>query len=175
VLAHLRSVKDPLMSARAVRRLPDSSGITVHHAGAALDPDWQHAARLEASLNPRWIWHGELDAAGALDLLSTAAVLACTSASEGGANVVTEAIAMGVPVVGTRIDGNTGLLGDAYPGLVPVGDDETLARLLLRLERSPSALAELQRHVDQLGPLTSPDRERAALGAVVEALLAPAN
>ena len=170
VLAHLREVKDPLMSARAARLVAPQSLITVHHAGEAPDDGWARAAQAEAAENPRYQWHGALSAGAALDLLSTASVLACTSLSEGGANVVSEAIAMGVPVVGTRIDGNVGMLGRSYPGLVPVGDDAALADLLSELETNSAALHDLQLRVDALAPMTDPVTERGALTTMLRSL-----
>ncbi len=171
VLSHLREVKDPLMCARAARLLPGTSAIAVHHVGAAHTRDWEQLASDETSSNPRYWWHGPLDRSDALELLTTATVLACTSLLEGGANVVTEAIALGIPVVGTTIDGNTGLLGDDYPGLVPVGDDQALADLLLRLESQPAALAELQGRIDSRYPITEPANEQAAWASLLHTLI----
>ncbi len=168
VLAHLRDIKDPLLTARAARRMSPDSRVSVHHAGRALDPAWAEAADGEQRVNPRYRWHGELHRISALELLASGHLLACTSRAEGGANVVTEAIAIGLPVVGTRIEGNTGLLGDDHPGLVPVGDDEAMARLLTALESDPALLDELQRRTNQLVPITEPANEQAALVAVVE-------
>ncbi|MGI9602884.1 MAG: selenoneine biosynthesis selenosugar synthase SenB [Acidimicrobiales bacterium] len=170
VLAHLREVKDPLMAARAARRLPTDSQVQVRHAGGAHDDAWAVAARAEQADNPRYHWLGELDRDAARELLASASVLACTSRLEGGANVVSEAIATGVPVVGTAIDGNRGLLGSDYPGLVAPADDEALAVLLRRLETDPAALAELQRLVDQRRPLTDPAHERAQWEGVLTGL-----
>ncbi len=170
VLAHLRSIKDPLMAARAVRHLAEDSTIGVHHGGYALDDSWASQARGEQRRNGRYHWYGELDPSQSMELLATGHVLACTSKQEGGANVITEAIAMGIPVVGTKIDGNVGLLGVDYPGLVPVGDDQALATLLRRLETDPADLDELQRQTDALRGLADPATERAALAAVLHSL-----
>ncbi len=92
VLAHLRSVKDPLLTARAARHLDPASRVTVHHAGQAFDRRWEEEAIEEQAANPRYHWHRELDRDAALELLATGRALACTSLTEGGANVVTEAI-----------------------------------------------------------------------------------
>lgn len=173
VLAHLRDIKDPLLAARAVRLLDSSSRVRVHHGGGALDDDWASMAAAEAADNPRWVWHGELQRAAAMELLATAHVLACTSVAEGGANVVTEAIAAGVPVIGTRMDGNVGLLGEDHPGLVPVGDQGALAELLCRLETDPAALVELQRRTDALAPIADPATERRALADLLDSLPTP--
>jgi glycosyltransferase involved in cell wall biosynthesis len=170
VLAHLREVKDPLLAARAVRLLDPSSRVRVHHGGGALDAGWAAAAAAEMADNPRWVWHGDLVRSAAMALLASAHVLACTSVAEGGANVVTEAIAAGIPVIGTRIDGNTGLLGDDHPGLVPVGDERALGGLFHRLATDPAALAELQRRTDALASITDPATERRALASVLAAV-----
>jgi len=171
VLAHLRSIKDPLLAARAASMLPPTSRVAVHHGGRAMDDDWLLQVSAEAASNERYVWHGELNAAAALELLASADVLACTSISEGGANVVTEAIAMGVPVVGTRMAGNVGLLGDDHPGLFPVGDHLGFASMLDWLELSPTALDELaQRSVDRQH-LTEPETERRALDTLIRSLI----
>ena len=171
VLAHLREVKDPLLAARAARRLDQTSRVTVHHAGRAFDRSWVEAAENEEKVNPRYHWHRELDRDAALRLLATGHVLACTSLAEGGANVVTEAIAVGVPVIGTRIEGHTGLLGADHPGLIPVGDELALTDLLTQLEHDRPLLDELRRRTDQLRPITEPAAERLALASVIAAAI----
>jgi glycosyltransferase involved in cell wall biosynthesis len=167
VLAHLRDVKDPLLAARAARQLPEASKVKVVHAGHAHDDEWRDRALAEEEHNDRYHWIGEIDRAEALGLLASATVLACTSRLEGGANVVTEAIALGVPVVGTSIEGNWGLLGASYPGLVPVGDAEALATWLHTLETSGGALADLNRRVQARQIITQPATERAAWNSVM--------
>lgn len=170
VLAHLRDIKDPLLSAAASRELGATSRVQVHHAGKALDDAWAERAKAEEAANPRYRWHGELERSAAFELLASAHVLACTSIEEGGANVVTEALAIGVPVVGTAIDGNVGLLGADHPGLIPVGDHHALAGLLGRLEADAAALAALRKHCSRLRPITDPAHERQALATLVAEL-----
>jgi hypothetical protein len=53
LLAHLRAVKDPLLGAEAVRRLPASSRVRLLHLGAALDASSDERATREAEANPR--------------------------------------------------------------------------------------------------------------------------
>lgn len=167
VLAHLREVKDPLMAARAATHVPSSSRIMVHLAGDAHTDEWQQQAAAEQAANPRFRWYQGLPRSEALSLLASGHVLACTSLLEGGANAVSEAIAIGVPVVGTEIDGNRGMLGPDYPGLVPVGDDQSLAALLIRLESEGDTLDDLRRRTAALQPSTRPDVERRALSALL--------
>jgi glycosyltransferase involved in cell wall biosynthesis len=139
VLAHLRSIKDPLLAARAARRLPSRSQLRVVLAGALLEQELAPQLERERALNPRFQYRGALPRRAALELLAASHLCASTSHAEGGANVVTEALALDVPVVATRIPGSVGLLGDRHPGLFPVGDEAALAELLWRSEERASA------------------------------------
>jgi len=93
-----------------------------------------------------------------------------SSRLEGGANVLGEAIVLGVPVLASRIDGNVGLLGARYPGYFDCGDTLGLSRLLLRAEREPSFLRRLARACARRRPLFSVERERAAMRGLLLAL-----
>jgi putative glycosyltransferase (TIGR04348 family) len=167
VLAHLRDVKDPFLAARAARLLPARSRVRVLHCGAALDPGAGARARAEEAENPRWRWAGPRRRADALCVLAASRALVVSSRHEGGANVVSEAIACGVPVLSTRIAGSVGVLGPDYAGLYPVGDEAALARLLRRLEDEPAFEAELRAHVGRLLPLVDPAREVEAWRALL--------
>src|SRR5262249_24193058 len=112
--------------------------------------------------NPRYLWLGERSIARARRLISRCRLLALTSRSEGGANVISEAIASGVPVVASRIDCTVGLLGADYPGLFPVGRTAALRALLLRAEREPPFLQDLAARCRRLRPRLSPRSERRA-------------
>ena len=173
VLAHLRQVKDPLLAARAAALLPEDSKVMVHHGGRAHDESWRKQAEEEAAKNHRYHWHRELDGEAALRLLASADVLACTSLSEGGANVVTEALTIGVPVIGTRIGGNVGLLGPDHPGLFPVGDEVALAGLLHGLETDPAVMDAVATRSERQAALTAPETERAALAELVHMVTSP--
>ena len=83
-----------------------------------------------------------------------------TSRMEGGANVVSEAIAASVPVISTRISGSIGLLGKDYPGYFPVGDTHALADLLCGAEEDTKFYGRLKAQCDRLAPLFDPKRER---------------
>lgn len=162
LLAHVRPVKDPLLAARAVRRLPADSRLRVVHAGAPLDDETARLARLETDTNPRYRWLGALPRRRALELLASSRLLLVTSRMEGGANVVSEAVVHGVPVLSTRIAGSRGILGDDYPGLFPVGDDAALAGLLGRAETDPGFLHRLRERCDAVRGELTPAREREA-------------
>ncbi len=162
MLAHLRPVKDPLLAARAVRRLPADSRVRLLHAGQALDEELAEEARRAERASARYRWLGPLPREEARHLLASSRVLVLCSKSEGGANVVSEAIVCGVPVLSTRIDGSVGLLGDDYPGFFTVGDEVALAELLRRAESDAGFLGELRRCCDALAPMFTPDAEREA-------------
>ncbi len=160
VLSHLRSVKDPLRAAAAARLLPASSRVQIVHAGAALSPEMEEAAGAEMASNPRYRWLGELPRWKALRVLARSRALVLSSHMEGGANVVSEAIAAGVPVLASRISGSIGLLGPTYRGYFPVGDAQALADLLFRAETDSNFYEALKTWCTALRPLTDPARER---------------
>jgi len=160
VLAHLRPVKDPLRAAYAAQLLPPSSSIRIVHAGAALTPEMEEEARAEQRGNPRYQWLGDLARTEALTLLARSHLLALTSRLEGGANVVSEALAISVPVVSSCIPGSIGLLGADYPGYFPAGDTMALKALLLRAESDAAFYGELKQRCEALKPLADPSRER---------------
>lgn len=160
VLGHLRPVKDPFRTAQAARLLPASSRIRVVHLGAALTPDMAQQARAEAKANPRYRWLGDLPRWKALRTLARSQLLVVTSLLEGGANVVSEAIVAGVPVISSQIAGSVGLLGADYPGYFPVGDTRALATLLERAETDAKFYKSLKDWGRPLRPLFHPSRER---------------
>jgi putative glycosyltransferase (TIGR04348 family) len=160
VMGHLRPVKDPLRTALAARLLPAASRIQVLHVGGALSEELAEDARAEESRNCRYHWLGELPQGEALGVLARCRLLSLTSASEGGANVISEAVALGVPVVASRIAGSIGLLGHEYPGYFPFADTEALADLLLRAETDADWYKSLCDRCDRLRPLFEPARER---------------
>jgi glycosyltransferase involved in cell wall biosynthesis len=73
--------------------------------------------------------------------------------------VVSEAIALGIPVIASDIPGNRGLLGDQYLGYYPVGNEAELASLLSRAETMPDFYSALKKQINTLRDLVSPDRE----------------
>jgi putative glycosyltransferase (TIGR04348 family) len=162
VIGHLRDVKDPFRAARAARRLPANSQIRIVHLGAAESPRWAASAKSEMKTNPRYVWRGDRPRAEVRRLLARARAVVLSSRSEGGANVVSEAVAAGVPVLASRIDGSVGLLGPDYPGYFAVGDTAALARLLQRIESDPDFLLRLRRAIVRRARLFRPAREKAA-------------
>jgi putative glycosyltransferase (TIGR04348 family) len=175
VLGHLRPVKDPLRAAAASRLLPASSRIEITHVGAALTPEMKAAARAEAAANPRYRWLGELPRWKGLRILARSRLLALTSRMEGGANVISEAVVAGVPVVASRIPGSIGLLGEEYPGYFPAGDTEALARLLHRAETTPEFYEWLRVWCAGRASLFDPERERESWARLIGEASVPAR
>ncbi len=159
-IGHLRPVKDPFRAALAARLLPNSSRIAVIHVGAALTASMERRARAQSSSNPRYRWMGELPRWRALRVLGRSRLCVLTSVMEGGANAVSEAIGLGVPVISSHIAGSVGLLGEDYPGYFAVRDTKGLAALLYRAEMDKKFYGELRSRCRRLLPLVDPDRER---------------
>ena len=170
VIAHLRQVKDPLLAARASRRLPAGSAVRVLLVGGVLDEALAEEARAEERSNRRFRWLGKLDRAEALATLARSRLLVSSSRHEGGSNTVSEALALDVPVLATDIPGNCGLLAEGHPGLFPVGDAEALAGLLERAENDPSFLEELRAHGRARAWITAPENERRAWQELLDEL-----
>jgi putative glycosyltransferase (TIGR04348 family) len=160
VSGHLRDEKDPFRAAAAARLLPRASRIRILHAGRAMTPDLAEQAREEERKNPRYRWLGELARKAARRLLASCRVLALTSKMEGGANVISEAIVDGVPVIASRIDGSVGLLGGDYAAFFPTGDTEALASLISRFEQDATFYQEQKMRCLQLQPLFKPECEQ---------------
>lgn len=170
VVGHLREVKDPFRAAAAARRLPTSSRIRVVHAGRALNDEMRELAVREATENPRYRWLGERPRWQVKHLLARSRAMVLSSRMEGGANVVSEAVVAGLPVISTRISGSIGMLGADHPGYFEVGDTEGLAGLLYRAETDSDFLEELAARSRRLAPLFHPDREEEAWLHLLEEL-----
>ena len=168
VIGNLRAEKDPFRCALAAQLLPPTSRVRITHAGKPYNEEFAEEARLHTSKNPRYRWLGEVPRWKARRLLSRSHLLAQTSIMEGGANTVSEALASGVPVIGSDIPGNIGMLGEDYPGYYPVGDEEALAQLLRRAETDDAFYETLKARCEARRYLVLPEQERAALGSLVK-------
>lgn len=162
VVGHLREEKDPLRAAYAARLLPPESRLRVIQLGKAHDADWARRAKAETEGNPRFIWKGEVTGGEVRRQFARSHAMVISSVMEGGANVVSEAVVAGLPVIASRIDGNLGLLGADYAGYFPAKDTEALAALLRRAETDSGFLARLSAQCRDRRPLFAPDRERDA-------------
>ena len=170
VLGHLRPVKDPFRTAMAARLLPASSRIQVVHIGAALSAAMKKTARAEENSNPRYRWLGELPRWKALRELARCKLLVLSSRMEGGANAISEAILLRVPILASRISGSVGILGPDYPGYFPTEDTQALAILLARAETDSDFCRSLQAQGEQLTSLVDPARERRSWECLLQEL-----
>jgi putative glycosyltransferase (TIGR04348 family) len=171
VIGHLRQVKDPFRAALAVRNLPETSRIRVRHLGGAEEKGFDQQAMAEMKRNPRYTWQGEVPGWRVRREFVRSHLMVISSLAEGGANVVSEAVVAGLPVIASKIDGNVGLLGKGYKGYFPVGDEGALRKLLLRAENDRSFLKTLEDQCAARRDLFLPETEQAALGALVEGVV----
>jgi putative glycosyltransferase (TIGR04348 family) len=156
VIGHLREEKDPLRTLLALRYtdLP----VEVVHLGAALD-----TRLVPRTKDPRYRWLGAVPHARALRWLASSHAMVISSRMEGGANVVCEALRIGVPILASRISGNVGLLGSSYAGYFPVGNERALARLMTRAATDETFYRRLKAQVARLRSKVTPQAEARAL------------
>lgn len=162
VVGHLRPEKDPFRALEALDRLPERSAIRILHLGAPLDEELGRRAAEADREHPRYRWTGDVPHAEARRLIASAEAMVLSSIMEGGANVISEAVVNGVPVIASRIPSSVALLGEDYPAWFEAGDTEGLARLLRRFEREPELRNRCRAIVRRLAPKFSPARERKA-------------
>jgi putative glycosyltransferase (TIGR04348 family) len=167
VIGHLRPVKDPLRAALALRRLPKGSAVRVTHLGGAMSRSFESRARKESERNHRYRWLGDRPRESALRRLARSRLLVLSSRLEGGANVISEAVRSGIPVLASRIPGSIGLLGAGYPGYFRYGDTAELARLMRRAETDRAYYRTLERWCRAVAPRFAPARELAAWRALL--------
>jgi len=158
VIGHLRAEKDPLRTLLALSFISPDVPLEVVQLGGALDP-----AFIPQTNDPRYRWLGSVPHAQALRWLASSHVMVISSRMEGGANVVCEALRIGVPVLASRIPGNVGLLGIRYPGYFPPGDERALAKLLMRAQGDPQSYRRLKTRIAGLRPMVAPRAEARAL------------
>lgn len=158
-VGHLRAVKDPFRTALASRSAPATSRLRIVQVGSALDAGMAQQAEREATVNPRYRWTGAVPRWRARRVMKRAHVTVVSSLSEGGANVISEAVADDVPILASHMPGNVGLLGEHYPGYFPVQGTASLAALLMKAEAEPAYRAQLVAAATHLRPLVRPEHE----------------
>ena len=165
VIGHLRTVKDPLRTLRALQYV--AADVEVIQLGALLEKELK-----PATADRRYRWLGSVPHGRALKWLASSHAMVISSRMEGGANVVCEALRIGVPVLASRISGNVGLLGERYAGYFRVGDERDLARLI---EKAMDKMfyRKLERQIASLRGMVSPRNEARALLATFASLRRP--
>ena len=166
VIGYLRDVKDPLLPVQALKYLPqqlsDGRPIEVVHLGGALSKGWQRRAERAAQREPRWCWLGTVDRTRLRRYLASSHLLIHPSLEEGGANVISEALVAGIPILASDAPGNLGLLGDDHPGLFRRGDARQLANHILRWVEDGGFKSRLETGSRRLGRQHTPTAETAA-------------
>lgn len=178
MVGHLRQVKAPQTLWAAARLLRDRPDIRIAHIGdGAGEPALADEARATARDCPSYRWLGPLPHEETLRQIRAAHVLVHTSAMEGGAHVVMEAVRCGTPALASRVPGNVGMLGPDYGGYFDHGDAAALAQLLKACRNTLAAENPADRLLERLGaqcalraPLFDADHERRALLNLLEEL-----
>ena len=171
VIGHLRPVKDPFRAAMAVRLLPASSQIRILQIGSAMTKAMARRARAESKRNRRYRWLGEQPRWRVRRILARSQLTVLSSRMEGGANVLSESLVASVPVLGSRIPGNVGVLREDYPGYFTVGDTRGLAQLLKRAENDAAFYAYLSTRCRKLARLFDPGREEQAWANLLDEIV----
>ncbi len=156
----MRDVKDPMRTAMAVRNLPKDSRIKVVHLGKAHGNTAAKKAENEMTQNPRYQWKGEVPGWRVRQELGKSHLMVISSKAEGGANVISEAIVAGVPIIASEIDGNIGLLGKKYSGYYPVGNTAELRKAILRAETDNAFMQSLNKQCDSIKSKFTIEREQ---------------
>jgi putative glycosyltransferase (TIGR04348 family) len=167
VAGHLRHEKDPFRAATAARALPKDSRIRIDHIGAALSARMALMARKHQRQSTRYRWLGEKPHWQTRRIIAASHLLVITSRMEGNSNVLCEALALGRPVLASRIAGNMGTLGNDYPGYFRVGDTRELMALTLRCESDAGFYGKLKTRCAELAYQADPARESESWGALI--------
>lgn len=168
VIGHLRDEKDPLRTALALKHIPKNVPIKVIHLGMIMQENFNAEVQQLAQQDSRYRWIGQRSHQNTLRWLARSQLMVISSIMEGGAHVVSEAIALGIPVIASDIAGNRGLLGDDYPGFFPVRDEVELAKLLMRAEYDPAFMMKLSEAVHKRQELIKPEREFNAINKLID-------
>jgi putative glycosyltransferase (TIGR04348 family) len=172
VVGHLRDEKNPQLVWRVIEGWPVEVPLRVVHAGRALDPALGRQARRVARSDARYTWLGDQPRGVVRRRVAAAHVLLHPSAMEGGALALIEAVTAHTPVIGSRIDGNVGLLGARYPGWFAPDDADAARTQLLRAATQPRFLARLASQCARRADFFAPAREQRDLRRVIARCLA---
>jgi glycosyltransferase involved in cell wall biosynthesis len=145
-VGRLTAAKNLDVAVHAVEHLPEATLLVIG--------DGEERQRLEGLAGERVLFLGAQPRAEVLGLLATADVAVLPSAWENFPHAAVEALAMGTPVVATRVGGVPEIIRDGENGiLVPAGDEaaftDAVARVLhddaLRLRLAEAAAPSVSR------------------------------
>jgi glycosyltransferase involved in cell wall biosynthesis len=145
-VGRLTAAKNLDVAVHAVEHLPEATLVVIG--------DGEERQRLEGLAGERVLFLGAQPRAEVLGLLATADVAVLPSAWENFPHAAVEALAMGTPVVATRVGGVPEIIRDGENGiLVPAGDEaaftDAVARVLhddaLRLRLAEAAAPSVSR------------------------------
>lgn len=173
VIGHLRTEKDPFRCAYALPRLPSDPAIRVIQLGGALEPAMAEEARALMQQDRRYLWLGELPHGRAMQKLVQSHLMVISSRMEGGANVICEAVAAGVPVIASDIPGNIGMLGKDYAGYYPLENEAALAGRISQAMNDEHYYRLLLEQCQARRHLFSQEREKNALASLLSEIQGP--
>ena len=172
MIGHLRAEKDPVTFMR-VAALVRSARVRLTHIGGVIDPALGIQAAAAQAAQHRYRWLGPVAHGQTRQYLKRSHLMVITSAMEGGAHVIIEAVTSGVPVLASNIAGNQGMLGADYAGFFPLGDSLKLAQLIDLAVNDTAFYNRLQTQCATRAPLFAPEREKAALLNLVDNCIYP--
>lgn len=177
VVGHVRPEKDPLTAYRAVTMLAQAQQplpVRLTHLGGVLDAGLDaQLAEFVCQARATVQREGQVSHERVRQAMLEADLLIAPSRMEGGALVLAEAAAVGLPIVASRIPGHVGILGEQHPGWFEPGDAADLAARLQRWLSSPSDRQALQLASDAARDrLTNHQAEAEALLSLFERLQA---
>ena len=177
LVGHVRSEKDPLTAYRAATMLAQAQQplpVCLTHFGGVLDAGLDaQLAEFVCQARAPVQREGQVSHERVRQAMLEADLLIAPSRMEGGALVLAEAAAVGLPIVASRIPGHVGILGEQHPGWFEPGDAADLAARLQRWLSSPSARQALLIASDAAcARLTNHQAEAQALLSLFERLQA---
>ncbi|MEO1857586.1 MAG: glycosyltransferase [Rubritalea sp.] len=160
LIGHLRPVKNPFLMNQALEKLADIK-LEAFTLGAALEPSMLSEVQCWQQSNPRFNWLNDVTYSKTLSWIEQVDFTLNTSHSEGGSNAVAESIALGTPVLASKIEGNVGMLGDDYLGYFEPDNVSALAALIRRSITDHSFHSKLLQQIADLQQNFLPAKETA--------------
>lgn len=163
-MGRLTAQKDFATLIRAFARVREKSPCRLAIFGEGSDRPKLEALAAELSIEEDFFLPGHVG--NPFAYLSKSALFVLSSRWEGSGNVLTEAMALGIPVVSTDCPSGPAemLAGGRFGPLVPVGDDEALAEAILRTLDHPAEPAILRNAVAEYTVARSAQRYLEVLG-----------